>query len=154
MVKKKKNTVKKKKAKKAAPKKVGKLPVTKFMLDFRLFLCNDKPVVGTTIPWAWPPAGQLPTTSFADITDVVTMLGAAYVTSTPPPPGSPATFIGQAATRVNKFPWPTSSDYRTSRYGWPTATINLFEIDRIVDMMLQAINASGGGGGPHWPPVK
>ena len=154
MVQKKKKTVKKKKAKKSAAKKVGKLPVTKFMRDFRLFLCNDQPVVGTRIPWVWPPVGQLPTASFADITDVVTMLGAAYVTSAPPSPGSTGTFIGKAATRVYRFPWPTSTDYQTAHYGWPTSTINLYEIGAIADMMLHALNDQGGGGGSKWPPSK
>lgn len=148
----------KKKAKRAAPKKVACSLVTGFLRDFSLFLTKSNPQKGKKRLRAWPPVGELPATSLGSICDVVKLLGKAFVESTPPLPDSSATFIGQVATRVNAYPWPTSPDYQgTKPFGFDASTVNLYEIGQVADLMLQAINAGGaggGGGGSRWPPVK
>jgi hypothetical protein len=145
----------KKKAKRSAPKKKKRsnklpLPQTQFMRQFRGLLKSPTQQL-------WPPIGQLPGQSFTDITGVVTLLGNAFVASTPPAPGAGTDIVSKAATLASAYPWPTNAVYAGKKYYWCATTMNLYEISRIVDFMLQAVNkgaAGGGGGGTGWPPSK
>ena len=133
---------KKKKAKKTAGKKKSKSPIqTPYMSKFRALLSG------------WPPLGQLPGPSFVDITGVVSLLGTAFVSSTPPAAGAGSDIVSKTATLAHDYPWPTNAIYTSKNYIKRSTTINLYEISRIVDMMLQAVN-SGGGGPTGWPPSK
>jgi hypothetical protein len=148
---------KKKKAKRTpAKKKKSARPLpTQFMIQFRALLSQSSR--GQPTQPLWPPAGQLPGQSFADITGVVTMLGNAFVTSTPPAAVAGTDIVSQATTLASQYPWPTNAVYASKLYRpWKT-TINLYEISRVVEMMLRAVSAGGagsGGGGSKWPPTK
>jgi hypothetical protein len=147
--------VKKKKAKRSAPKKNKQstklpLPQTQFMSQFRGLLKSPSQQF-------WPPKDQLPGQSFTDIAGVVSLLGNAYVTSSPPAPGAGTDIVSKAATLASAYPWPTNAVYAGKKYYWRATTMNLYEISRIVDFMLQALNrgaAGSGGGGTGWPPSK
>jgi len=151
-------TTVKRKAKRAGTTKAPTALVTGFLRDFGVFITRDKPAKARRRPWAWPPVGELPTTSFATISDVVTLLGKAYASSAvPPAPAVPVTFADRVSTFANGYPWPTSHDYQGEKpYGFDATTVNLYDIGQVAELMLQAINGGGagddGGGGPRWPP--
>jgi hypothetical protein len=140
-------------ARKAANKKLLKKKVRKvqcyspFVRDFRNFL--QEPSDPNRPSWTWPPPGQLPAVSLGEIARVMDLLGSAWVASVPPAPGAnpPVTFLDRVATRVNTFGWPLMpAGYSTSAH--------FFEISRVFDTMLQAVNGAAPGGGPGWPPGK
>ena len=103
------------------------------------------------------PTLQLEGQSFADITGVLNMLGTAFVNSAPPAAVAGTDIVSQATTLANQYSWPTNPVYASRKYHWWKTTINLYEISRIVEMMLKAMGAGGagvGGGGSSWPPTK
>jgi hypothetical protein len=138
----------KKKALKKLKKKVGKIRYySPFEHDFRNFL--KEPGDPNLPPWSWPPIGQLKAVSLGEIAEVMNLLGSAWVAGVPPAPGAnpPVTFLDRVATRVNSFGWPLKpAGYSSSAH--------LYEISRVVDTMLEALNGGGGGGPPGWPPNK
>jgi hypothetical protein len=144
-------------AKKTAKKTAKKKPLNRkakqarynsgFVRDFRNFL--KEPGDPNNPPWSWPPLGQLPAVSFDEIAQVVNLLGSAWVITAPPAPGAnpPGKFLDRVATRVNAFGWPLKPANCS-------ASAHLYEISGVVDTMLEAVNASGAGGSPGWPPHK
>jgi hypothetical protein len=140
-------------ARKTAKKVVKKKPARKlryfsaFVHDFRNFL--KEPGDPSKAAWSWPPVGQLPAASFDEIAQVMNLLGNAWVASAPPPPGAnpPASFLDRVATRVHAFGWPLNPAGRSSSW-------HLYELARVLDTMLEAVNSGGAGGGSGWPPNR
>ena len=128
------------------------LPATKFTEDFRDFLTKPNPQKDEPRLWDWPPAQPLKL-SLASVAAVVGVLGDALGKGAPPIPGNSGNFIDQAAARIAKFNWPTGTDYLKD-FKSPVAEIQLYEIELIVDLMLEAIWKKGGGGPSRWPPSK
>jgi hypothetical protein len=151
------NMAKKKKAKRTtAKKKASARPLpTEFMIQFGGLLSQSSR--GQPTQRLWPPAGQLPGQSFADITGVLNMLGNAFVNSAPPAAAAGADIVSRATTLANQYPWPTNPVYASRKYRWWKTTINVYEISRVAEMMLRAMSmgaADTGGGGSKWPPAK
>lgn len=128
------------------------LLATDFTDDFRSFLTKANPEKGKPRLWDWPPAQPLKL-SLTSVADVVRLLGDALGNGAPPVPGNSGSFIDQAAARIAAFQWPTRTDY-LGDFAAPAAEIHLYEIELLVDMMLNAIWTKGGGGPTRWPPSK
>jgi hypothetical protein len=146
--------VKKKKA--PAKKKIKPLP-TQFESDFRGLLTGPSPGPKQPPVRLWPPPGQTPMQSFADITAVMNLLANAWASSTPPPAAVGNDILSRTATLANNSTWPTNAIYASRMYKPWTASIHLYEISRVVVAMLQARNRGpqgAGGGGSPWPPSK